>query len=73
MIVEDECDTYKQHVKINDYDTSNYSVTPSHNKGDMGYDHVLISRLNEIRDSSTHTQLRNDLVQHLWDDHKNSN
>lgn len=73
MIVEDERDTYKRRVKIDDYDTSSYTVAPSHNRGDTAQNHVFISRLNEIRDSSTHIQLQNDLVQHLWEEHGNSN
>ena len=48
IIPEDQRDTYKPRAKINDYDTSNYSVTPSHNRGGMVYDHVYISRLNAI-------------------------
>ena len=57
MIVEDERDSYKRHVNIENYDTSSYSVSPSYNRGDIASDHVYISRISEIYDLSMHTQL----------------
>ena len=72
MIVEDERDTYTRRITVDYYDTSSHSVSPSCNRGDIAEDHVFISCLNEIRDSPTDRQLRNDLIQYLWEELGNS-
>ncbi|XP_021718893.1 uncharacterized protein LOC110686599 [Chenopodium quinoa] len=69
MIVEDERETYQNNVNTNEFmnaggnaneDTTEYRTDRI---VDIG---LYLSRRTEIEDQQTHLQLKNDLVEHIW-------
>ncbi|XP_021748592.1 uncharacterized protein LOC110714393 [Chenopodium quinoa] len=69
MIVEDERETYQNNVNTNEFmnaggnaneDTTEYQTDRI---VDIG---LYLSRRTEIEDQQTHLQLKNDLVEHIW-------
>ncbi|CAN6179702.1 unnamed protein product [Urochloa humidicola] len=73
MIVEDEKEMVKFPIDLNEHGGSSISLPP---EVKMGGDHVfseVLRRRAKIRNHETHTQLKKDLTEHIWQQSSNRN
>lgn len=68
LIVEDERDL---NLHVHDYvETSSAAVEMERNGDDEFQD--FLSRYRQIKDKEAHFELRNALIEHIWEEHGNS-
>ncbi|CAN6272488.1 unnamed protein product [Urochloa humidicola] len=73
MIVEDEKEMVKFPIDLNEHGGSSIALSPEVQMGgDPVFSEVLRRRAN-IRNHETHTQLKKDLIEHIWQQYGNRN
>ncbi|KAI9258725.1 hypothetical protein BDA99DRAFT_99445 [Phascolomyces articulosus] len=74
MIVKDERDSYEvqNDDESFDYKQRSFIVSQSFSHDNEATEHVIRSRRNDLRNNSVHFRLENDLVEHLWQKHRES-
>ena len=66
MIVEDEKDMVEDFPDLNDVAGSSTATAPHIHVGSIPQFSKVVEKDAEIRDRTVHTQLKKDLVEHIW-------
>jgi hypothetical protein len=66
MIVEDEKDMIKDFPDLNDVAGSSTATSPHIHVGSIPQFSKVVEKDAETRDRTIHTQLKKDLVEHIW-------
>jgi hypothetical protein len=66
MIVEDEREDVKIHIDLNENPGASFSLPPEVNTSRNPRSADVMRRKAAIRDRPQHTQLKNDLIEHIW-------
>ena len=66
MIVEDEREDVKIHIDLNENPGASFALPPEVNTSRNPRFADVMRRKAAIRDRPQHTQLKNDLIEHMW-------